>query len=573
MDTESTISSLYKPLPPNHIRVLLLENLASVDTSSTTAKGGATLVTLLKTISLDEVRHSPGDYSALSYCWKSYSSSSPEEEETNHIRCNDHLVLVRPNLYSALWHVGKQLDRPAAMWVDALCIDQSNDEERSQQVFLMGDIYKSMGSVIAWLGSEGERVATLFQTLVDCASNKKLHYRWGLSEDEDPLYSVGAGITYVRHCGWFDRVWTFQEICLARHATLVVGTQRLDWATFTTGWKYLYGFEHTRHITAKLDHIAAVRDHGGNLLQLLKAVWNRRASNPRDKVYGVLGLYGGTCIITPDYNSPVRDVMIQAARAIVEESQNLDVLHHAWARCVETKVTAGDNDRNDSLSEPHQPTWTPDWVHPTADDRIAKDLSSLPTLEFPNIHPAFTFSAAWNGEHLVAAGLALGRRADAGQASTFQQREILPFSECAFSAQTPCPQSLRTVFAHPKQTGLTPGINLPAFAANVKQHDEGKCTCPNQPGAWTVLRDEWRAAHGYFDWIVVLFGARTAVTLRPNWVLHDAAEFDCTFRLTETLEHEALEHGGDILDVYRQFGAGGGALGGMSCVGGEFEIR
>lgn len=575
MTTEQTLSSLYQPLPPNHIRVLLFEDFASVDSSSIATQGGATLVAQLKTVSLDEVRHSPGDYSALSYCWESYSTSSPEEE-TNHIRCNDHLVPVRPNLYSALWHIGKQLDRPTAMWVDALCIDQSNMEERSQQVFLMGDIYRNMGSVITWLGSEGERVATLFKTLVDCASNNKLHHRWGLSEDVDPLCGVETGVTYVRHCGWFDRVWTFQEICLARHATLVVGTQRLEWETFTAGWKYLYGFEHTRHITAKLNNIATVRNDGGNLLQLLKAVWNRHASNPRDKVYGVLGLYRGNIVITPNYSTSIREVMVQAAKAIVEEAQNLDILHHAWARCVETRSIPTYGKHARSSSEPHQPTWTPDWVHPTADDRIAKDLASLPKLDFPNIHPTFTFSAGWNGEHLVAAGLALGRRADAGQASTFQRREMLPFPECAFTHTVPpllFSQNLQKTLETLSHMSTAPKTSIPAFASAIKRHDEGKCPCPSQPGSWTVLRDEWRAAHGYFDWIVVLFGARTAVTLRPNWVLHEDNEFDGTFCLTETLEREALEHGGDLLDVYGQFGAGGGALSGMSCVGGEFEIR
>ncbi|KAH3987795.1 hypothetical protein HBH70_005710 [Parastagonospora nodorum] len=577
MTTEQTISCLYQPLPPNQIRVLLLEDLARMGSSSTTTQGDGTLVTLLKTISLDEVKNNPDDYFALSYCWKGYSASAQEEEETKYIRCNDHLVPIRPNLYSALWHIAKYQDRTVSLWVDALCIDQSSIEERSQQVFLMGDIYKSMGSVIAWLGSEGERVATLFKTLADCAKNNKLHYRWGFSEEEeDTLYSVEAGVTYVRYCGWFDRVWTFQEICLARHAKLIVGTQSLDWETFTTGWKHLYGFEHTRHITAKLNNIAIVRTDGGNLLQLLKSVWNRHASNPKDKVYGVLGLYRGSIFITPNYNTSIREVMVQAAKAIVEETQNLDILHHAWARCVETKSIAGDEKLLGSMSEPRQPTWTPDWVHPTADDRIAKDLASLPKLEFPNIHPSFTFNVKWKGEHLVGRGLALGRRADAGQASNFQQREMLPFPDCAFTHTTPAfssSQNLGTAFKNLEQTNPMPMTDIPTFASAVKRHDEGRCMCPNQPGSWTVLRDEWRAAHGYFDWIVVLFGARTAVTLRPNWVLHEESKFDGTFRLTETLEHEAVESGGDLLDVYGQFGAGGGALGGMSCAWGEFEIR
>lgn len=44
------------------------------------------------------------------------------------------------------------------LWVDAICIDQSNDEERASQVSRMGRIYSSASETVAWLGKDELRV-------------------------------------------------------------------------------------------------------------------------------------------------------------------------------------------------------------------------------------------------------------------------------------------------------------------------------------------------------------------------------------------------------------------------------
>ena len=68
--------------------------------------------------------------------------------------------MVTLNLFKALQHL--RLDTaPRVLWVDAICIDQDNIPERDAQVQLMGNIYRTAGRVIVWLGPEADNSAML----------------------------------------------------------------------------------------------------------------------------------------------------------------------------------------------------------------------------------------------------------------------------------------------------------------------------------------------------------------------------------------------------------------------------
>jgi hypothetical protein len=60
---------------------------------------------------------------------------------------------VRPNLHFALQHLRSYQERHVYLWVDAICIDQNNNPERSIQVTKMDEIYNRASSVSVWLGS------------------------------------------------------------------------------------------------------------------------------------------------------------------------------------------------------------------------------------------------------------------------------------------------------------------------------------------------------------------------------------------------------------------------------------
>ncbi|KAH7131598.1 hypothetical protein B0J13DRAFT_642410 [Dactylonectria estremocensis] len=90
------------------------------------------------------LEHAP-DFEALSYEW----GSQPAKDEVS-ITVNSQTVLGRPNAAYAL--AALRTDEPRIVWIDVLCINQGNDEEKNHQVKLMGDIYRRATRVLVWLG-------------------------------------------------------------------------------------------------------------------------------------------------------------------------------------------------------------------------------------------------------------------------------------------------------------------------------------------------------------------------------------------------------------------------------------
>lgn len=86
-------------------------------------------------------------YTALSYVWGTYSV------ERDTITCDGIRIEVKNNCHSALWHLRNKLGR-FQIWVDAVCINHENNDEKSLQIPLMGDIYSKALSVYIWLGED-----------------------------------------------------------------------------------------------------------------------------------------------------------------------------------------------------------------------------------------------------------------------------------------------------------------------------------------------------------------------------------------------------------------------------------
>lgn len=94
-----------------------------------------------------------GHYKALSYVW---GSDVPKDEQS--VYCNGVRVPVTLNLYSAL-HSLRNATNVMTIWVDSLCIDQSNERERTRQVRMMREIYSNSQEVVIWLGTGGIETA------------------------------------------------------------------------------------------------------------------------------------------------------------------------------------------------------------------------------------------------------------------------------------------------------------------------------------------------------------------------------------------------------------------------------
>jgi hypothetical protein len=93
-------------------------------------------------------------YKALSYTWGSpvYAKKKCPVVSTSTIVCNDQTFPIGLNLMDALEQL-RVSGYEGYIWIDAICINQQDVDERHTQVFLMGDIYASASEVIIWLGS------------------------------------------------------------------------------------------------------------------------------------------------------------------------------------------------------------------------------------------------------------------------------------------------------------------------------------------------------------------------------------------------------------------------------------
>ncbi|KAL8673283.1 MAG: hypothetical protein Q9168_002281 [Polycauliona sp. 1 TL-2023] len=128
----------YCPLPPvadpgntpTFTRLLLL----APGTARDSLRGSLVIV---------DIQNAPS-FEALSYCW----GSDPAEQP---LLCHGQPLSIRRSLELALRSL-RLPDQPRALWVDALCIDQSSTEERSRQVAYMRLVYKSAARTIIWLG-------------------------------------------------------------------------------------------------------------------------------------------------------------------------------------------------------------------------------------------------------------------------------------------------------------------------------------------------------------------------------------------------------------------------------------
>ncbi|KAF2727912.1 heterokaryon incompatibility protein, partial [Polyplosphaeria fusca] len=85
---------------------------------------------------------------ALSYVWG-------DAIDSRVILLEDRPIRVTKNLYEAMMAL-RPVKRPMIVWIDSLCINQSDYSEKSWQVGLMANIYRHACKVVAWLGTAAD---------------------------------------------------------------------------------------------------------------------------------------------------------------------------------------------------------------------------------------------------------------------------------------------------------------------------------------------------------------------------------------------------------------------------------
>ena len=241
-------------------------------------------------------------YKALSYTW-----GSPESPKT--IILNDVRVQVRENLWQALYHLRFE-DQELTIWIDALCINQNDLQERSSQVSRMSAIYGLAKEVIVWLGPASDESELAMNFL-----ERKFYPHKGPRTKDIPLAEllhesseaeIRATASLMAREYW-HRVWIIQEIFRARLVTLHCGHDTLKWSNLSRFFRYLARQPELHYLqqssweaksTSLLDCCSSpaksLTEHRTSqthcLEDLLVAYKGCHSSDPRDKVYALIGL-------------------------------------------------------------------------------------------------------------------------------------------------------------------------------------------------------------------------------------------------------------------------------------------
>lgn len=300
-------------------------------------------------------------YTALSYVWG-------DPQDTRPVLVNGSSIQATVNLVEALLQqreLGKYL-----LWADALCINQRDDAEKTEQIRMMATIYGCATNVVAWIGPSDETTHRTFGTIAEVS-------RLGQSSDpeiiERPNISMHSFARLVFHgenlvvtlrddstfrCGeigsilsllqkpYWSRLWTIQELCLARNASVTCGAYSIPWLTCKMAAVLLSTVHYARfgdgrelheesflklcrpfdaklcswagpraaHISARLQSSCDGKLSMWHLLELTCNNTGLQAMDPKDRIYAIHGLLtrDDRAAITVDPHASCVDLYIQA---------------------------------------------------------------------------------------------------------------------------------------------------------------------------------------------------------------------------------------------------------------------
>ncbi|PVH72238.1 hypothetical protein DL98DRAFT_660192, partial [Cadophora sp. DSE1049] len=276
----------------------------------------------------------PLQYEAIPYAWGDASDPEP-------IICQGRELKVTRNLHNGLCHF-RFRDRSRILWVDAICINQSDIPERSSQVTQMLRIYQTAKAVLVWLGPDSQEHYAQFAinsirilsdflcqkvgiSVADLCSVSDI-YQDVVSKNRTtlPLPNTCESRTEVmwKALVWFyshpyfTRVWAVQEINANKARSLHCGRASVEWDRVALVAGYIImetAFSKSFGFTSAKCWWAAIMT----------------TEHPRDHIYGLRGLMkfsDGAGLLDPDYGKSEIEVYRDSVEAGLVHFQNTDVL-------------------------------------------------------------------------------------------------------------------------------------------------------------------------------------------------------------------------------------------------------
>jgi hypothetical protein len=287
---------------------------------------------------------------------------------------------IGKNLFLALKQLRRQ-EKVRILWIDAICINQDDLEERSKEVARMGDIYRNARRVVVWIGEESEDSDLAVSTLKRIGEDLDFwkdgeRFRWR-PKPRGRLERLGANPQKIAEMSsswiavgnlfnqsWFTRLWVLQESGLASDAIVVVGNKDIPWNIFRGALVFI-GSEapgllleyFSQQDLGRLRPFVS-QTESASLYLLSFLAMHTDCLDPRDRIYAILSLLNPqvASLIQPDYSKAIGDIYTDAVMAEIEGTKFLSVL--------------GLCNFPDQACPLKQPSWVPDFSTPTLFDRF-----------------------------------------------------------------------------------------------------------------------------------------------------------------------------------------------------------
>ncbi|KAK4213724.1 heterokaryon incompatibility protein-domain-containing protein [Rhypophila decipiens] len=328
-------------------------------------------------------------YDALSYVWGTPGEAPPPIAQNA-----THPFTLQENASAAIRRL-RHGKKQRTIWIDAVCINQSDAIEKDTQLPFMRQIYEQANLVVIWLGEMTE-LAPL--GVDDMQSRVGREYKFWNSTSgafnqvaaellgASGLIKNGTNSVAAMHAAiltnevvlgevreilarkWWTRVWIMQEAIVARRLKLMCGDQTFEWdgvgraidrmkgVTGSRGAIEVFGTimnpemlieeDRTYQLISRFREMWARKRWNVSVLELMYEFRRLDCTNPRDRIFGFLGLVEAAVNyrIRPGAGASTADVYLQSARIILERSGSLDLLNckREW-KGVERATRPGDS--------------------------------------------------------------------------------------------------------------------------------------------------------------------------------------------------------------------------------------
>ncbi|KAK3680577.1 hypothetical protein LTR37_021154 [Vermiconidia calcicola] len=372
-------------------------------------------------------------YGALSYTWF-------DNRKTHLITIDGRSLPITANLHGVLLRL--RSIRSRTLWIDAICINQDDDQERSAQVLIMRYIYGRAAHVVIWLGedsvTEDGRIGIEFLASTEWkrarnrCENKSRKLRRAERSMNTPDNNVvqerckmevaqakqlctveGAVQAFNATRGvkdrltienlneflarpWFSRRWVIQEAYVAKHATAMCGTYCLPWRTICTTHRCSAldndGYQCNKrnsniavalHLSAKRNFSSEFLVDPGDILEAMIRFENFACQDPRDLIGAILSLWPSLGYRI-DYTLDSSTNYFLFAKSLVDAGRLIDVLDSA----ILCRQRPGTDDTT-------LPAWVPDWRRLGRSDGGHRDTEEIVLDHGCSINPSSGIQPAW----------------------------------------------------------------------------------------------------------------------------------------------------------------------------------